>query len=145
MQTLRDVSDRGLEESRYLLQEWLCSFLTHYLLCVKKCFPFSCLTCRHKAITDTTFRTVPKLRIIAKYIYGCLNNALLDLAKARSFAALLENISTVSWVWRRSVMVRRLPPQLLSRYLYPQLSTYSDSNTLHIPRLNLSMRSLLAV
>ena len=70
---------------------------------------------------------------------------LLDLAKARSFAALLENISTVSWVWRRSVMVRRLPPQLLSRYLYPQLSTYSDSNTLHIPRLNLSMRSLLAV
>lgn len=42
-------------------------------------------------------------------------------------------------------MNRHLTPVQLSRYLYPQLSAYKDENSLAIPRMNLSTRTLLAV
>lgn len=95
--TFRDLASRGLEASRYLLQEWLLSFLTHYLAAVKKWVWAWWLLGRHKQITDTTFRTVPKLRILAKYVYTCFNSSFLSLSKAASFAALLESISTISY------------------------------------------------
>lgn len=40
---------------------------------------------------------------------------------------------------------RHLTPSQLSRYLYPQLSAYKDENTISIPRMNLSTRTILAV
>lgn len=95
--TFRDLASRGLEASRFLLQEWLLSFLTHYLAAVKKWVWSCCLLLRHKQITDTTFRTVPKLRILAKYIYTCFNSSFLSLSKVASFATLLESISTISF------------------------------------------------
>lgn len=143
--TFRDLASRGLEASRYLLQEWLLCFLTHYLAAVKKWGLLWLLPSRHKQLTDTTFRTVPKLRILPKYVFSCFNATFLSFAKARSFALLLESISTISYAFTSLLILSRLPPLLLSRFLYPQLSTYAADCTLHIPRLNLSLRSLLAV
>ena len=42
-------------------------------------------------------------------------------------------------------ILRHLTPSQLSRYLYPQLSAYKDENTISIPRMNLSTRTILAV
>lgn len=40
---------------------------------------------------------------------------------------------------------RHLTPSQLSRFLYPQLSAYKDEDTLSVPLLNLSSRTVLAL
>ncbi|KNB43743.1 hypothetical protein JH06_3372 [Blastocystis sp. subtype 4] len=123
--TLHSLTSRGFEESRLLLREWLLAFFTRYMMYIRK----------QKQAIDYTFKTIPKLKIVPKYIYSSILGPFLNVPLPESFASVLQEVNTVF----------HLSPLLLSRYLYPQLSAYKDENSLDIPRLNLSLRSLIAV
>lgn len=69
----------------------------------------------------------------------------LNFSSSTHFSKLLEQFTIVRFEFGKSVSHSKLSPLLLSRYLYPHLSAYSDVNKLDITRLNLSSRSLIAV
>ena len=86
------------------------------------------------------------LYLLNLWIYSCIVGDFLRLSSSSSFSKLLEEQTILLFFFLFLIFIlRHLTPSQLSRYLYPQLSAYKDENTISIPRMNLSTRTILAV
>lgn len=123
----RAVADEGIEEGRALLKDWLVILTANY---------HGTRTLKQDAPLDVSMASCEALSSLPRLAYAMLWGALLrrpddDTVHPDSRAAELA-------------LLNRLPPALVSRLIYPVLSSYTAQGDLAFPRHSLSESALSA-